>query len=115
MNDVARRKVDPDSLFAGLVLIAAGVAFLTGDFGGIIRTWWPILIVVVGVLKLLRLRTLWSGLWLISVGGWLQLVQLHKFGLTYGNSWPLLLILIGAAIALRALFDAAGGTRNEPS
>jgi hypothetical protein len=115
MTEVMRRKVDPDSLFTGLILIAVGVAFLTGNFGGIISHWWPMFIVLVGIPKLLRLRTLWQGLWLIAVGAWLQLVQLHAFGMTYRNSWPLMLILIGGAIALRALFDVAGGRRDESS
>ena len=113
MNEVVRRKLDPDSLFTGLVLIAAGVAFLTGDFGHTIRTWWPMLMVLVGVPKLFRLRTIWSGVWLISVGVWLQLVQLHLYGMSYRNSWPLLLIIIGAGVALRAMFDVTGGKRDE--
>ena len=113
MNDVVRRKLDPDSLFTGLVLVAAGIAFLTGDFGNVIRHWWPMLVVLVGIPKLFRLRTLWAGLWLISVGAWLQLVQLHAFGMSYRNSWPLLMIVVGAGIVLRAVFDVAGGARDE--
>ena len=114
MSDVvARRKIDPDSLFTGLVLVAAGIAFLTGDFGHVIRHWWPMLVVLVGIPKLFRRRVFWSGLWLIAVGAWLQLVQLHVFGMSYRNSWPLLLIFIGGGIALRAVFDVAGGERDE--
>jgi hypothetical protein len=113
MNEAVRRKIDPDSLFTGLVLIAAGIAFLTGDFGHVIRDWWPMLIVLVGVPKLFRLRTLWAGLWLISIGTWLQFVRLHLFDLTYRNSWPLLLIVIGAGIALKAVFDVTGRSGHE--
>lgn len=113
MNDVARRKVDPDSLFTGLVLVAVGIAFLTGEFGHVIRHWWPMIIVLVGIPKLFRLKTLWAGLWLIAVGAWLQLVQVHAFGLSYRNSWPLLLIIVGAGIAVRAMFDVTGGKRDE--
>jgi hypothetical protein len=115
MNGVVRRKLDPDSLFTGLVLVAAGIAFLTGDFGHVIRHWWPMLVVLVGIPKLFRLKTLWSGLWLIAIGAWLQLVQLHAFGLSYHNSWPLLLIVVGAGIALRAVFDVTGRERDEPA
>ena len=115
MSEIVRRKLDPDALFTGLVLIAAGIAFLTGDFGAVIRHWWPMIIVLVGVPKMFHLRTMWQGIWLITIGVWLQLVQLHQFGLTYSNSWPLLLILVGAMIALRALFDVTGGTRDESS
>jgi hypothetical protein len=115
MSEVARRKINPEALFTGLVLIAAGIVFLTGNLGIAIRYWWPMLFVLVGIPKLLRLRTLWHGLWLVAVGAWLELVQLHQFGLTYANSWPMLLIIIGGVIALRALFDVTMGRRNEPS
>ena len=113
MNEAVRRRIDPDSLFTGLVLVAAGVAFLTGDFGNVIRNWWPMLLVLVGIPKLFHRRTLWVGFWLISVGAWLQLVRLHLFGLRYGNAWPLLLIVVGAGIALGAVFDVTGGKRDE--
>ena len=49
---------------------------------------------------------------LISIGAWLQMVHLHLFGMRYGNAWPLLLIAVGAGIALRAVFDVTGG-RDE--
>jgi hypothetical protein len=113
MTEAVRRKIDPDSLFTGLVLVAVGVAFLTGDFGHIVRDWWPMIVVLVGIPKLFHRRTIWAGLWLISIGAWLQLVRLHLFGLRYGNAWPLLLIVVGAGIALRALFDVTGGKRDE--
>lgn len=104
MNDRMRR-MDPGALFSGLVLIAVGVAFLVGDFGEIVRRWWPMFLVLVGLSRIFRQRTMWSGLWLIALGAWLQAVRLHLFDLTFGNSWPLLLIVIGAGIALRAFFD----------
>ena len=115
MTEAVRRKIDPDSLFTGLVLVAVGVAFLIGDFGSIIRHWWPMILVLLGIPKLFRARTVWHGVWIIAVGVWLQMVQLHLYGLTYGNSWPVFLIFIGAIIALRALFDVAGGAGDESS
>jgi hypothetical protein len=112
MTEVVRRRIDPDSLFTGLVLVAVGVAFLTGDFGHIVRNFWPMILVLLGVPKLFHRRTIWAGLWLISIGVWLQMVHLHLFGMRYGNAWPLLLIAVGVGIALRALFDVTGG-RDE--
>ncbi len=99
------QKLDPSALVTGLVLIAAGVIFLIGDFGQIMRTWWPMFIVVVGVSRVFKRSTVWSGLWMIAIGAWFQMVRLHLFDLTFRNSWPLLLIVMGAGIALRAFFD----------
>lgn len=100
------RRVDSGALVTGLVLITAGVAFLVGDFGEIVHDWWPMLLVLVGLSRLFRRRSMWSGLWLMTIGGWLQAVRLRLFDLTFRNSWPLLLIILGAGIALRAFFDA---------
>ena len=113
MSEAVRRRLEPDALLTGLVLVGAGIAFLTGEFGEVVRHWWPMLVVLVGIPKLLQRRTIWSGLWLITVGVWLQLIQLHLFGLRYANGWPLLLIVVGAGMALRAVFDVREETRDE--
>jgi hypothetical protein len=113
MNE-AVRKVDPGALVTGLILIAVGITFLVGDFGDMVRMWWPMIIVLVGVPRLFSARTVWSGFWLIAIGAWLQLVRLHLFGLTFLSSGPLVLIVIGAGIALRALFDVGREERREP-
>ncbi len=42
-----------------------------------------------------------GGLWLIGIGCWLLVSQTHLFGLGFGTSWPLLLIAMGALIAIR--------------
>src|SRR5262245_9690557 len=36
-----------------------------------------------------------GGLWLLGVGSWMLISQLHLFGLDYHTSWPLLIILSG--------------------
>ena len=114
MND-AMRKVDSSALATGLILVAVGVLLFFSDFGDLVRTFWPMIIVLVGVPKLFNRHTFWSGLWLITIGTWLQAVRLHLFGLDFHNSWPLLLIAIGGGIALRALFDfGAREERREP-
>jgi hypothetical protein len=41
------------------------------------------------------------GLWLMTVGTWLIVNAVHLFGLTYGTSWPLLLIASGVFIVAR--------------
>ena len=110
---MSNRRIDPGALLTGLVLIDAGVAFLVGDFGDIVHHWWPMFIVLLGVSRLFRRRSIWSGFWLIAVGGWLQAVRLHWFDLTFRNSWPLLLIVLGAGIALRAFFDVVPGGEHR--
>ncbi len=114
-----KAKIDSSALFTGLLLIGVGTLFLldrlrVADFGDLMRTWWAMIIVLLGVPRLFHRRSVWSGLWLIGVGAWLQIARLHLYGLTFRNSWPLLLIIVGAGIALKAIFDVMPGERHEP-
>jgi hypothetical protein len=116
---IERKSEATGSLVSGIVLIVIGVLFLIDrfsgiEFGDVIRTWWPLTLVAVGVSRLFTGRdTIWNGLWLVAVGCWLQIVQLHLFGATYRNSWPLLLIALGAGMITRALIDPSLRRRGE--
>jgi len=112
------RKIDRGALINGLLLIGVGILFLLDrlhveDFGDLLRMYWPCVIILFGVSHLMRRESIWSGAWLVVIGTWLQLIRLHLFGLTYGNSWPLILIASGAGITLRALVDRGVKTPKE--
>ena len=92
MNRKARG-IDTGLLGAGLVLLAVGTLMLLDrftdlSFGNLVRDFWPMFLVVVAIPKLTSRRTVWNGLWLLTIGVWLQLVSLHVLGLTFRNSWP---------------------------
>jgi hypothetical protein len=106
------QRIDASELSWGLILITVGVVFLLdrldiADFHYVIHHFWPMILVVLGVSKLFNARTVWNGCWLIAVGVWLQISALHLFGMTYGDSWPLLLIAAGICVIGRALFGVA--------
>jgi hypothetical protein len=105
------RRDDAGTLFVGLVLIGLGAIFLL-HIQHAFHLWWPMVIIFLGVAKVTR--NVWSGLWLIAIGAWLQFIQLRLFDLTYSNSWPLLLIALGGVITLRALFETAGRREKHP-
>ena len=44
-----------------------------------------------------------GGLWLIGVGCWMLVSQVHLFGLDYSNSWPLFIILSGIIMLIKGL------------
>ncbi len=116
MNEITRKRVDPSALFTGLVLIAVGILFLldrldVANFGFIVHHYWPLIIVAFGVSHLLRGRV-WNGLWFIAIGSWLEVSVLRLFGLTFGSSWPLLLIAYGGLMIVRTIIDSA--KRREP-
>ena len=45
-----------------------------------------------------------SGVWLIFIGCWLTANLLNLFGLTFVNSWPLMIVGGGLMIVLKELF-----------
>jgi hypothetical protein len=44
-----------------------------------------------------------GGIWLIGIGSWMLVSQTHLFGLDFGNSWPLIVILAGVMIVIRGM------------
>lgn len=119
MNDMIEKKpADSGGLFAGMVLIAVGAIFLVdrlriADLDGVARSWWPMIIVLFGIHRMFRAGHRWGGIWLIAIGGWLQAVQMHLFGVTLHNSWPILLIVLGAGLTFGALDDAVRPRGSE--
>jgi len=103
-----RRHIDGDQIFWGLFLVAAGTFLLLGrlgiaDFSWSLRRYWPLIVVIIGISKLFRRRSVWGGLWMITLGAWLEAVTLHFHGFTYESSWPLLLVVLGAGIIVRTI------------
>lgn len=102
---------------AGIVLMIIGGIFLFeemgfADFGDVIESYWPMIVVLVGVVNLFSRETAGNGLWLILVGAWLQISHMGLFGLSWATSWPLLLIVIGAGMVGQSLF---GGRDRKKS
>ncbi len=103
--------VDRGRLAAGLVLIALGVLFTLDEFRlldlGAVWQFWPTILIGLGLYQLLRPEPgkRGSGLWLLLIGAWLQVNTLKALDLSYGDTWPILLILIGAAILVRPLLE----------
>jgi hypothetical protein len=120
MSDDKPQKVNTGTLVTGFVLISIGVLFLlerfeVASFGELIHTWWPLIFIIIGVPKLFERDTFWAGLWFLTIGAWLQAVRLHLYGLTYSNSWPLLLIVIGAGMVVRTFIDAIARRQSDDS
>ena len=103
-------KINGGSLFTGVVMILMGVVFMLAEFdvvefGDIMSLYWPMIIVFLGASKLFDRSTVWSGLWLLAMGIWMQAARLQAFGLTFGSSWPLLMIVFGAGVIVRAIME----------
>jgi hypothetical protein len=104
----------------GLVLVGLGVAFLLDQMDVFdIRSLWhyaPLLLVVVGINQTIgypSAREFSNGLWTVFIGLWLFAVLEHLWGLTFGNSWPLFIIISGVTMAIRPIAERRFGQKGE--
>lgn len=111
-----------DKVVWGLVLIAIGAAFFLDriDLFEIAGLWryWPLILIVLGISKLLTpgdSQRRGSGVWLLLVGLWALIGTFGLFGLSWGSSWPLLIIAVGLSIVVQALLERprAAATRED--
>lgn len=103
-------------VFAGLIIIAAGLVMLSDRIGisGIHLSgrYWPFLLVAFGLVRWLdrpmrengRRRSRRPGAWLVYLGLWGFVNEFHVLGLDYDTSWPLLIVGAGIWMTWRA-FD----------
>ena len=107
-------------LIPGLVMIAVGTAFLLErfDFLSMRQVWrfWPMIVIAIGLGSLLRPEGGRRSVFLLLVGVWLQISVLELWGLDFGDSWPLLIIFVGASFIFDSLVVSArrGGGRGRP-
>lgn len=106
----------------GLLLIGLGLAFLLDrmDLFEVDELWhyWPLILVVIGVNKMIGYPTakhFTSGLWLVFVGIWLFATFENLFGLTFGNSWPILIIGWGITLILEPVIQKRFAANTEVS
>ena len=108
MSSDSHRK--SNNFWIGLALVILGVIFL-GDtfhiirFGHLISSWWPLILIIVGITKLSGKDP--KGSWtLIIVGIILQLTTLHIVSWHFiGRLLPVILIIIGIGILLKSSYS----------
>ena len=92
-------------LILGLIVIALGVIFTLDNLGiiyaGNYTRFWPILIVLYGLSKMIQSEAvpqkLWGALWVLVGGLWL-LDKLNVIYFSVWDLWPLILVIIGASL-----------------
>ena len=96
------------NVLIGLILVVIGVLLLLGrfdvvDFGDFISTWWPMILVIIGLAKMTTpgAPRFGAGFLIFAIGIILQLIELDVLSwrlLSY--LWPLIIIIIGLKIIL---------------
>ena len=108
------------NLLPGIILIALGVLFLADrffyiNFSWYFRTWWPTLLIAFGVLQLMnRPHRPVGALILIGIGAIFQVDRLGFFPWwSMHHMWPVILIVIGAAMLIARLQPRNGLPANR--
>jgi len=114
-------------LLWGLALVILGTIFLMDRLNWLDLTqylgpqahWWhflPLLLALGGLIRLLTAssaRQVARGLVRIVVGLWLFACLEHFAGLTFENSWPVLLVAIGVQMLVRGCYGRGTKSREE--
>jgi hypothetical protein len=97
----------------GIILVGLGVIFVSMNLGlmesvPVVR-FWPVIIICIGLTKFFPATVRgewWEGVWLVLLGLWFLSVSMHWLGMTYRNSWPVVVIIWGVYLSGSALFRA---------
>jgi hypothetical protein len=107
-------------LGAGIFLLAVGIIMMADryDLFSIGNPWhlWPLIIIVIGTARLIESRhawQVWKGCTMLFFGLWFLANELHLYGLTYSNSWPILLIGAGISILWKSFSPSAHKCETE--
>jgi predicted membrane protein len=106
----AQRQYNPaGQVVIGLVVIAMGLLFLLDNLGFLdfrfTLQFWPMLLMVFGVLKIVQTRTaqgMFVGAALILVGALMTLKGLGFLYFSWRTIWPVLLIGLGLSVIFRS-------------
>jgi hypothetical protein len=105
----------------GMVLIVLGLVFLFMKLNIIQFEWhWymfaTLAFVTMGLTELVQFKKpykIFEGLSHIALGGWFYVTFSGLWGMTPATSWPLLLIIAGAAMMFKALFKTKASTNDQ--
>jgi len=106
---MSQRRNYQGRIFSGLLIIAVGVIFLLAnmdrlDFGDFISTYWPMILILIGISHLLTtsFRNAGAAFFLIAIGAFFQLNNLGVLeGRAWAYFWPLLIIAAGLWIIFK--------------
>lgn len=107
-------------IFSGIVILAVGLMLLaqnTGvaNFGDLINNWWPLAIMLAGVLIFINnARSYLVALFLVLLGGLYQLRQLDVIDFSpWQVVWPLIIIFIGVSFIFRQSYTGKRVSKAE--
>ena len=109
--------------FTGIILIIIGALFFVGEFAGydigdIFQVWWPLVLILLGLSKLVkgRIEERGSGIFLLVLG---SVFLSGTLGFLYWDTiwslWPLILVYIGIKMIWRGNITESRISEGESS
>lgn len=94
----------------GVALICAGGALFLEKEGiisiGPIWQYWPLILIGLGIVKTMQAQSRKEqgmGIWLLFIGLWFEVSLLNLWGLTFSETWPVILIAFGISMLWKGL------------
>ena len=104
----------------GIILVVIGGGFFLDqmgvlDFGVILGTWWPLIIILIGALQLVTRSVPWpAGVFVVVLGVLFQIAELEIFDINFGQLiWPAILILAGIYLVFGRSLRSPGTVHTE--
>ena len=106
---MSRKRRHGSGLFPGLVMMGLGAIFLLERFDLISmrNVWqlWPMFIIWMGLAQLISPRRGRRSVFWLLIGISLQISTLELFGLDFSESWPLVIIAVGASFVFDSILQ----------
>ena len=106
MSDTEFRR-DRGPVIGGVVFIVVGTFLLLEKLGyvpnGFVLHFWPTILIVIGMVKLVYAGGRPTGVVLIGIGILLQLTEIGIIHVNFWDLWPVLIIIAGAAMLWQAV------------
>jgi len=94
----------------GLLIVAAGVAFLMNREDmlevSMLWTYWPVILLIFGLNNMILPadgKQFMDGLGQVAFAAWFYAANERLWGLTFFNSWPILVVVAGVCLVLQPL------------
>lgn len=93
-------------ILLGVAFILGGLALLVGRVGwldiGPLWSWWPLVLIGLGLAKLLfdRGEEREGGIWLLAAGIYCGIGVWEPYGLSWATGWPVMIVAVGVTMLL---------------
>jgi predicted membrane protein len=118
MNTETKARPDRGPVIGGVVFIVIGTVLLLEKLGylpwGFAIQFWPMIFVVIGIVKIVYAGGRPTGAALIALGAFLQLQAMGIIHASFQQLWPVFLIIAGGAMLWQAMGGEKPATSSDP-